>query len=169
MMKSLILAVLLFAGQKQTPAKEPQVGVVVGNIVAPEDAKITAPLQVLLLNPQYANLWTTKLQEQLDAYWERYKPVFAQKKEAFSEVSRMAYQDSLQFVMLRMTRDLGPNMKDVRISSTPDGKFEFKGMPFGDYKIVAWGRVGEQNYIWQESVEVNSNLPQFLQLKKRVP
>lgn len=169
MVKALLLTTLLLTGQKPAPAKEPPLGIIAGNIVAPEQTTIKQPLQVLLLNPQYASLWNIKLQEQLDAYWERYKPAFLEKKELFFEVSRMAYQDSLQFVLARMTRDLGPNLKNFRIASTPDGKFEFKNIPFGDYKIVASGRIGDQQYIWQESIDVSSSIPQFLQLKKRVP
>ncbi len=169
MFRPILLAAFLFLGQKHEAPKEPVVGIIAGNIVAPEKMTISQPIQVVLLNPQYAALWNTKLQEQLDAYWERYKPAFVQNKDLFFEVSRMAYDDSLRFVLARMTRDLGPNLKNYREASTPDGKFEFKNLPLGDYKIVAYGRVGDQQYIWQESIEVTGSLPQFLQLKKRVP
>ena len=39
----------------------------------------------------------------------------------------------------------------------------------GQYKILALGKIGDQDVIWQDSVEVQSPLPQFLELKKRVP
>src|SRR5262249_43740610 len=106
MFKSLMLGGLLFLGQKPA-AQEAQFGVIVGSVAAPENTTITAPLQVVLMSEPYARLWNQKLQEQLDLYWERYKPAFVQKKELFFEVSRMAYQDSMQFVLARMSRDLG--------------------------------------------------------------
>ena len=134
-----------------------------------DQTTIKQPLQVVLLNSEYGLLWNSKLQEQLDAYWERYKPAFLQKKELFFEVQSMAYQDTLQFVLARMSRDLGPQLKTVRIPTTAQGKFEFRGIPLGDYKVLAYGTIAGQVYIWQESIEITSSLPQFLQLKKRVP
>jgi len=169
MFTSLVLAAILLSAQKPEPPKEPQVGVIVGKVVPPDEMTIKQPLQVVLMSPQYATLWNQKLQEQLDLYWERYKPAFVQKKELFFEVSRMAYQDSMQFVMARMSRDLGPGLKNYRIESSADGKFQFKDIPLGTYNIVAYGRAGDQVYYWQESVDISSSVPQFLQLKKHVP
>jgi hypothetical protein len=168
MLASLLLAALLFQ-TPQAPQKQPELGIIAGGVVAPDNTTIKQPLQVVLMPPPYAMLWNQKLQEQLDLYWERYKPAFLQKKELFFEVSKMAYQDTLQFVMARMSRDLGGSMKDYRIDSSPAGKFEFKNLPLGDYKVVAYGRAGDQTYFWQESVEVTSAVPQFVQMKKHVP
>src|SRR3954469_5940880 len=142
MLSALLLAALLIQAP-QAPQK-PELGIIAGGVVAPDDTTIKQPLQIVLLPPAYATLWNQKLQEQLDLYWERYKPAFLQKKELFFEVSKMAYQDTLQFVMARMSRDLGAGVKDYRIDSTPAGKFEFKNLPLGDYKVVAYGRAGDQ-------------------------
>jgi hypothetical protein len=167
MFKSFLLAALLISGQKPDAAKE--FGIIAGKVVAPDQAAITQPLQVVLMSPHYATMFNQKLQEQLDLYWERYKPAFVQKKELFFEVSRMAYQDSMQFVMGRMSRDLGGNLKKYRIESSADGKFEFKDIPLGSYNIVAYGRAGDQVYYWQEPIDIANSVPQFLQLKKHVP
>src|SRR5215510_3719846 len=169
MFKPFLLATLLLLGQK--PAKEPesQLGLLAGNVIAPEHTTISQPLQVILLAPQYVELWNSDVQKRLDIYWERYKPAFAQKKELFFELTKSAYQESLQFVLSRMSRDLGPGISKFRGTSTSDGKFEFKDIPLGEYKVVAVGRAGDQMYIWLESTEVTSSIPQFLQLKKRVP
>jgi len=164
MLKPLFLAALLL----QTP-KPPELGIIAGSVTPPANTTIKQPVQIVLMPPPYSMLWNQKLQEQLDAYWERYKPAFLQKKELFLEVSKMAYQDTLQFVMARMSRDLGASMKDYRIDSTPTGKFEFKNLALGDYKLVAYGRAGDQTYFWQESVEVNNSVPQFVSLTKHVP
>jgi hypothetical protein len=68
-----------------------------------------------------------------------------------------------------MSRDLGAGISRFRGQSTPNGKFQFQDIPFGSYKVVAIGRAGDQMYIWQEATDINSSVPQFLQLKKRVP
>lgn len=169
MFKSVLLAALLLLGQKPEATKEPEFGIIAGNVMPPEDTKITQPLTVVLLAPQYVDLWNSDVQKRLDTYWERYKPALVQKKELFFELSRTAYQESLQFVLSRMNRDLGSGISKFREQSTPDGKFEFKNIPMGEYKVVAIGRAGSQVYIWQEAIEITSSVPQFLQLKKRVP
>ena len=73
----------------------------------------------------------------------------------------MAYQDTLQFVMARMSRDLGAGLKDYRSDSLPTASSNSRMLPFGDYKVVAYGRVGDQTYFWQESVEVTGSVPNF--------
>jgi len=50
-----------------------------------------------------------------------------------------------------------------------DGRFEFKNVPYGEYQILAVGKIGDQDVIWQESVDVRSPIPQFLELKKHIP
>jgi hypothetical protein len=169
MFKPLFLAALLLIGQKPAKEAEPQTGLIAGTVVPPERTTINQPLQVILLAPQYVEMWNSDVQKRLDMYWERYKPALAQKKELFFELTKLAYQDSLQFVMSRMSRDLGPAISKFRGMSAPDGKFEFKDIPLGEYKVVAVGRASDQTYIWVESTEITSSIPQFLQLKKRVP
>src|SRR5262245_34879558 len=122
MFKPLFLAFFLIAGQAPQTNKEAEFGAIAGSIVAPEKVTISQPIQVILLAPQYVDMWNVDVQKRLDLYWERYKPAFAQKKELFIELSRNAYQESLQFVVSRMTRDLGGRMSNFREMSTPDGK-----------------------------------------------
>jgi hypothetical protein len=169
MFKPLLIVTLLVLGQKPEVPKPPEFGIIAGSVIAPAQAKISQPLQVVLLAPQYVDMWNRDVQQRLDVYWERYKPAFAQKKELFFELSKNAYQESLQFVLGRMSRDLGTRLATYRGQSTADGKFEFKDIPVGEYKVVAIGRAGDQTYIWQESTEITSSIPQFLQLKNRVP
>jgi len=169
MFKSVLLAATLLLGQKTEVTKEPEFGIIAGSVLPPEESKISQPLTVVLLAPQYVDLWNSDVQKRLDTYWERYKAALVQKKELFFELSRTAYQESLQFVLSRMNRDLGAGISKFREMSTPDGKFEFKNVPMGEYKVVAIGRAGNQVYIWQEATDITSSVPQFLQLKKRVP
>jgi hypothetical protein len=169
MVKPLLMASVLLLPQQPAPPRQPQLGIIAGNVIAPEKTTLKAPIQIFLMPPPYAALWNQKLQEQLDLYWERYKPAFLQKKELFFEVSKMAYQDTLQVVMARMSRDLGPGLKNYEANTAPDGRFQFKNLPLGDYRVVAYGRAGDQTYYWLGSVNLTDSIPQFVQLKQHVP
>lgn len=171
MTKSLFFAVaLLLPQQPQPPAKltgQVQTGIIAGTVAGIVRRPGSAPVQVILLSPQYADLWNGDVQKRLDVYWERYKPAFAAQKEFFFEVSRMAHKEATDYILGRMRRD--GTLSDYLKQVSPEGGFEFKNVPFGEYKILAVGRVGDEDMIWQESVDVRSPIPQFLELKKRLP
>ena len=167
MLKTLLL---LGALSLQNPAAAgTELGIVAGVVSAPGETNISQPVRVILLSPQYATLWTSDVQKRLDVYWERYKPAFAQRKEYFLEVSKIAYMDALDFVLNRMQRDQRIRITDFIQTTGAEGKFEFKNIPVGEYKIVAVGRIGGVDMLWQESVDVIGSTPQFVRLKKTVP
>lgn len=138
-------------------------------MAAPREQTITEPVQVILLSTEYSNLFSRDLQLRLDTYWERYKPAFTQKKEFFFEISRMAHRDALQTVVTRMRRDMRNDISGFVQTTSAEGKFEFKDIPLGEYKIFAVGKIGQQDVIWQDAVEIKLPLPQFLELKTRLP
>ena len=163
-----LLLVLVIA--VQAPAGDvPKLGIVAGNIAGSADERPSDPVRVVLLPPQYANLWVSDVQKRLDMYWERYKPAFAQRKEFFFEVSRMAHRDSLEFIVSRMQRDQRIKIADYVLMTSADGKFEFKDLPIGEYRIVAFSKVGGVDSLWQETVEIRDAVPQFVRLKKIAP
>jgi hypothetical protein len=164
MLTSLLIAsVLLLA-----PAAQ-ETGIIAGTVIIPASQKMSSPVQVILLSPQYSDLWNSDLQKRLDVYWERYKPAFARRKEFFFEVSRQAHRETTNYVITRMRRDPSSNVSNYLKEATPDGKFEFRNVPYGEYKILAVGKIGDQDVIWQGSVDVRSPIPQFLELNKRIP
>ena len=165
MLQSILIAALLWFGQQ--PAA--QTGVIAGTVTIPADHLLSQPLQVILLSPRYADLWDTDVQKRLDMYWERYKPAFAQNKEYFLEISRKAQIESLDYVVARMRRDTADNIGDYVKQASADGKFEFKAVPFGAYKILVVGKSQNMNLVWRESVDVHTTLPQFLEMKKPLP
>lgn len=172
-MKPLLLAALLVMTQKkepaQEPAKQPEFGTIAGLVVPPEKQSIRQPLQVVLIPEPYKLMWNQKLQQEVDNFWERYKPMLTQKKDFIFELYRQACQDTLQFVVARMSRDLGSGLNRYRSNTSPDGRFEFKNVPVNDYKVVAYGSVGGQTYFWTDSVELSGSAPQFLTMTKHVP
>lgn len=164
MFKFLFISALLIS--QQTPTVD-EVGIIAGTVDTAAQQHISQPLQVVLLSARYTELWNSDVQKQLDVYWERYKPAFAQNKEYFVEVSQRAYRDAMTNVIARMRRDLRTNISDFVQETSADGKFEFKHVPFGEYKVLVTGQVEGHDMFWQETVDVRSPVPQFLQLKKR--
>ena len=68
-----------------------------------------------------------------------------------------------------MRRDPATDISHYLKETSADGTFEFTNVPFGEYKVLAVGRVGDQEVMWQEFVDVRDAIPHFLEVKKRVP
>src|SRR5438094_10286953 len=164
MLNALLVAAVLLLGQGTEPT-----GIIAGTVVLPASQKISGPVQVVLLSPRYSDLWSSDLQKRLDVYWERYKPAFARQKEFFFEVSKQAHREATNYVITRMRRDPSNNFSNYLKDASPDGRFEFRNVPYGEYKILAVGTVGNQDMIWQDSLEVRGPIPQFVELKKHIP
>ena len=164
MFKPVLLAVLLTA---QTPSATNHVGLIAGKLVVPTQRPISKA-QVILLSPDYTERWNTDVQQRLDNYWERFRPTFIQQKELFAEVTRMAYRDSIDSIVSEMRRS-DPKSFSEYVRQSTDGQFEFKNVPFGKYRLLAIGLVAGQDLIWEESVQLDSSVPRYIQLKKTVP
>jgi hypothetical protein len=164
MLNAFFIAAALFVAQKQQ-----ETAVITGAVVTASEQEISQPLQVILLSPRYLDLWNSEVQKRLDRYWQQFQPAFRNEKEYFSELSKQAHRDATTYVVNRMRRDPGGNISSYLMETTPGGKFEFRNIPFGEYKILAIGKVGNQDVMWQEFVDVRSSIPHFIELKKRVP
>jgi hypothetical protein len=158
MLNALLIAVFLLAGQESR-----ETGVVTGSVIPPQTA------QVILLGPEYGDLWATEVQKRLDQYWQQYQGALRTRRELFSQFSKQARRDATYYVVNRMRRDLPGGLSQYLMETSGDGRFEFKNLPFGEYKILALGKNGNQEVMWQESVDIRSTIPQFLELKKIVP
>src|SRR5262245_32798419 len=157
----LLTAVLLFAQDQQ------QTGIITGAVVIPQQ-EISQPLQVILLSPDYADLWTSEVQKRLDRYWQQFQSTFRFRKEVFLEMSQRAHQEATNYVVTRMRRQAN-NTSELLTQTSRNGRFEFKNIPFGEYKVLAFGKIGDQEVLWHEFIDVRSSIPRFLELKNRVP
>ena len=143
--------------------QEPQqTGVVAGSVVPPQ------PVHVILLGPDYVELWANEVQRRLDLYWQQYQAAFVTRKELFSQFSRQAHRDAANYVFTRMQIESPGKVSTYVMETSADGKFEFKNLPFGEYKILAFAK-NNQELIWQESVDVRTPIPYFLELRKSIP
>jgi hypothetical protein len=50
-----------------------------------------------------------------------------------------------------------------------EGKFEFKTLPLGEYRVFGLGKSGQQDVVWQEFVDIKTPSPQYLELQTRLP
>ena len=138
-----------------------------GTLVSPQGSAVPGSAQVVLLPSEYAQMFNAEAQRRVDDYWTMYKREFAEKKESFSLAFAFAYQEALEVVLARM-RNSGKVDNRNLVRSATAGRFEFRGVPPGDYKVVATGSIQNTTYVWTESVQVTS-FPIFLQMKTRVP
>ena len=164
MLNILLMASIMLAGPQAQ-----QTATITGAVAVLPQQEFPQSVQVILLSPQYMNLWIGEVQKRLDLYWQRYQPTFRNRKEFFSEFSRQAHKDATNYVLTRMRRDPSSRLSEYLIETSPDGKFEFKNSPLGEYKILALGKIGNQDVMWQEFIDIRSAIPHFLELKKRVP
>src|SRR5215510_193225 len=164
MFKPFLLAGMLLLGQNPQPT-----GVIAGAVVAQQQRKVVQPVQVILLSSRYTNLWNSDVQKRLDVYWETYKPAFAVKKDSFLEASKQAHREATNYIVRRMRQDPNSNASTYMKETSAEGTFEFKNVPFDEYKILAIGKIGNEEMMWQESVDVRTSIPQFLELNKPIP
>lgn len=144
-------------------------GSISGSIAPPPGTAISRPIQVFLLPALYSNLWSSEVQQRQDLYWEQNKVIFAERKELFPQIARVAQQEALDFVISRMQRDRQVNAADFIRDSSGSGQFEFRNIPPGEYKIVASGTVDNIPYIWSGSIEIFGAPRNQISLKNHVP
>lgn len=138
-----------------------------GGLELPKGLMPPATAQVVLLPLEYEKLFNAEVQIRLDNYWEDYKPAFARQKELFLQIMPRAYKSGLEATLSRMYRDSKINTATL-IQNVPRGQFEFRGIPPGEYKLVATASIEGNDYVWTETLQVTS-MPIFIQMKNRVP
>jgi len=145
-----------------------QTGTVVGIVKLPNSTKPLSSARVLLLPPKYTELWNRQVQTRLDNYWEIFKPEFAANKQRFMEFDRLAQIEALRYVTSSMRRDLGDGASKLMKESSPAGQFEFTAIPFGTYQLLVQATVGGEDVIWSKTIDVQSQIPIFVDLGKPV-
>ena len=169
MWSSILLGFMLAVQAPAASTQSAVTGTLSGSVITPAGARLNQPVQIVLLPPEYAEAWNTDVQERLDNYWEQYKPAFIQQKEFFLEVQKQAYRASFQFIVTRMQFDNRGRSSGLIHEATPDGRFEFKNVPAGLYKILGMSRSGNQEIFWADLVRIASSEPIHIELKKTIP
>ena len=143
-------------------------GTIVGVVKSPDTLKPAQAARIALLPPKYTELWNKQMQTRLDNYWEMFKPEFAVNKEHFTDFVRAAQLESFRSVTSSMRRDLGEAASKLLKESSATGQFEFTGIPFGTYQLLVQATVNGRDVIWSKPVDVQSEIPIFVDLGKPV-
>jgi hypothetical protein len=143
-------------------------GTIVGIVKLPNSDKPLPAARVVLLPPKYVEVWNRQMQTRLDNYWEIFKPEFAANKQAFLEFDRIVQVEAFQYVTTTMRRELGEGASKLIKESSPSGQFEFSNVPFGSYQLLVQSTVKGQDVIWSKTVDVQSDIPIFVDLGKPV-
>src|SRR6185295_17473254 len=126
------------------------------------------PARVVLLPPKYIEAWTKQVKTRLDNYWEIFKPDFAANRERFLEFDRLAQIEAFRYVTSTLRRDMGDSAARLMKESSSSGQFEFSGMPFGTYQLLVLATVKGQDVIWSKTVDIESEIPIFVDFGKPV-
>jgi len=158
------VAALVFGGLLQAVPS----GTIIGEVKAPEKGSLSQPVRIVLLPPKYTELWNRQVQTRIDNYWEIFKPEFIANKERFVEFNRMAQVEAFRYVTSNMRRDLGDAASKLMKDAPANGQFDFSGIPFGTYQLLVLATFNGRDLIWLKTVEVQTEIPIFVDLGKPV-
>lgn len=156
-MSAVILALLL------------QTSSITGGLEAPVGMPPPSTARVVLLPVEYARLFNADTQRRIDDFWERFKEtgMARNNRELFIQFMPIAYGSALENVVAQMRRDTKINIANL-IKTAPQGRFEFRGIAPGEYKLVATASLRGMDYVWTETLQVESQSV-FVQMKNHVP
>jgi hypothetical protein len=140
-------------------------GTVIGLVKLPS-GKPSLGARVVLVPPKYIEVWNKEVQQRLDNYWEIYKPDLLANKDNVPKLYRLAYVEALRNLIATMRHDLGDGISSYLKESSSTGQFEFRGIPFGTYQLLVQAREGNDEITWSRIVDVQSNIPIFVDLGK---
>jgi hypothetical protein len=126
-------------------------GTIKGSLAPPNNVRIAKPIQVVVFSGNYVNLYLAEVQMRVDNYWEEFRRLFIQDKEAFIHFRERAQAQAMESTIDRMRFD-DPNNFAKFVHNTTDNTFEFHAVPQGECKIVALVTIGGEDFIWSDSV-----------------
>ena len=144
-----------------------QTGTVIGLVKTPS-GKPAQAARVVLLPPNYTDLWNRQVQQRLDSYWEEYKPDLLANKARVPDIYRMAHSQSLRYVINTMQHELGEDASKYIKETTSNGQFEFRSVPFGTYQLLVQAMTDGESITWSRIVDVDLNVPIFVDLGKPI-
>jgi hypothetical protein len=162
MLMPLLLSTVLVL-QAGTPT-----GKIEGRISLPEKVKLTSPVQVAVFTGIYVDLYFAEVQKRVDNYWEDYRSLFIQDKAAFLVFRDRALRQAMEFTLNRMRQD-DPLKFASSFRTTTSNTFEFRGVPVGECRVVALVTIGNQEFVWSDTVILTDRTPAVVVLKSTTP
>ena len=167
---SFLLAALLGAGPREALAEQDSghgsgVGTIVGRVAIDDGMEGSDPPRAVLMSPDWTLVWNRDVQQGLDVYFNRYRDVVARNRDAYSEIAGRAYRDATRSVITEMQRSLGEEFPKWVREVSRDGRFEFTGVPLGDYRVIVLAVVEGRALIWTEALSLSGPIPQFIEVQ----
>ena len=162
----LTIALSILLGLFQTAV--PPTGTVVGIVKLPDAANKPQAARVALLPSKYIEIWNKQVQQRLDNYWEIFKPDLAVNRERFADLDRMAHVEAFRYITSTMRREMGESASKLITDASANGQFEFRGVPFGTYQVLVQATFNGQDVVWSRPLEVQTDIPIFVDLGKPV-
>jgi hypothetical protein len=141
---------------------------VAGLIKLPHQSAPSQAAHIILLPPKYTEMWNKQVQQRLDNYWEIFKPELAVHKEHIEDIYRMVHMEAFRQVTSAMRRELGENASRYMKDASANGQFEFRGVPFATYQVLAQTTSAGQDIVWSRTIDVDTDVPVFVDLGKPV-
>jgi len=143
-------------------------GTIEGSISPTEKFQPSKPIQVAVFSGDYLTLYLSEAQQRIDNYWENYRGLFIENKEAFLVFRDRAQRQAMESTLNQMRRD--DPLQYSHFSQTITGNtFAFREVPQGECKVVALITVGNQEFVWSQSVILAEKSPAFVTLKPTNP
>jgi len=142
-----------------------QTGTVIGLVKLP-NGKPPQGARVVMLPPNYTELWNREVQQRLDNYWEIYKPDLLSNNDHVPRLYKLAYVQALRNLTTTMRREMGEGASKYIKDAAPTGQFEFRGLPFGTYQLVIQATTEGDTITWSRIVDVDTNVPIFVDIGK---
>jgi hypothetical protein len=129
-------------------------------------AKPAQNARVVLVPPKYTEMWNKEVQQRLDNYWEIYKPDLLTNKDNVPKLYRLAYVEALRNLVTTMRREMGDGSSKYIKDATATGQFEFRGIPFGTYRLLVQSTSEGETITWSRIVDVDTSIPIFVDIGK---
>ena len=155
-------------GETDAEQEPAETGIVVGQVPLPEDIEDGVDIQAVLLSPQWTTVWNSEVQERIDNYFAVNSAAINENRALFAQISARAQREAMEVVISRMQVSLGDEFSESIRAVSPDGEFEFAGVPFGDYRIIVVGRIGGVTRIWSSAVTIRSSIPEFIEVRDQI-
>ena len=166
---SLVLGLVVILSASGALGQErAEIGIVVGHVSLSDGIEDGARIQAVLMSGQWTSVWNSQVQQRIDNYFAVNSAAINQNPDLFSLISTRAQREAIQFVMSQMQQTLGAEFTDSVVDVSSVGSFEFARVPFGTYRIVVVGQVGEEQRIWSGTVTVRSEIPEFVEIQDRI-
>jgi len=144
------------------------VGTIEGTISPPDKVRITKPVQVVVFTGKYVDMYLAEAQKRIDYYWEEFRQSFVQDKQAFLLFRDRALRQAMEYTVNQMKQDDPRNVSSF-VRTTTNNSFQFRDVPQGECKVVALVTIGEQEFIYSDTVLLTTETPAFVVLKPTTP